>query len=249
MEQLLHFFFICIFIFSLSILVIEETFDEKGENPMKHTKKPILFSLVLALSITMVSSAFLGEKMQSIQDNVLRLHVVANSDSAKDQELKLKVRDAVSAACASYFSPATTKEESEEILALHRDEIIRVAEDTLRSHGCSDRVKVSYEKTAFPTKYYENLALPAGEYDALNIKIGEAKGQNWWCVLFPPLCFVDAVGGSLSEESADLLKDSLGDDNYALLTAQNGEADIPVRIEFKLLEYFGTMTAKAKDLF
>ncbi len=220
---------------------------------MKRTKKTILFSiktaLFLSLGITLLTSLFLGQTFETIKDNVLRLHVVASSDSSRDQELKLKVRDAVSGLCASYFNASASKEESEKILLSHEEEIIRVAENTLRENGCEDSVTLSYEKTAFPTKYYKNIALPAGEYDALNIKIGEAKGQNWWCVLFPPLCFVDAAGGSLSEESADLLKDSVGDDNYAVLTAQNGEGNIPIRIQFKLLEYFGAVTAKAKGLF
>ena len=207
--------------------------------------KKVMTALLISFVLVALYTAHLGREMEEITEAVVRLHVVANSDSAEDQALKLKVRDAVIRQCGGYFETSGDKAETEAMILAHREEIKRVAESALKENGCTDTVEVTYGETVFPTKYYENFALPAGTYDALNVKIGNAEGQNWWCVLFPPLCFVDAAGGTLADDSADMMKDSLGEKNYAMLTAQNTDGNLPVKIEFKFLEYFGAITAKA----
>lgn len=123
-----------------------------------------------------------------LYDSTLRLHVLAASDSPEDQELKLIVRDAVVAFAAKATDGCGSKEEAEAVITRKTDEIAKISEETLRLHGCSAKVTVELGKEYYPTRTYENLRLPAGEYTSLRVMIGEAEGQNWWCVLFPPLC-------------------------------------------------------------
>lgn len=209
--------------------------------------KRIIFVLTVAALITALFFVSAEKKSKEISASLVRLHVVANSDSPQDQALKLRVRDAICEACGTYFCDAKNKEDAERIIASHENDLKRVAEETLRSSGSSESVTVAYQKTAFPTKHYENFSLPAGEYDALNIKIGEAAGQNWWCVLFPPLCFVDAAGGNLPPESEAMLIKSLGSETYTMLTAKEQDANFDIKLKFKLLEYIGGMTARARE--
>lgn len=118
----------------------------------------------------------------------LRLHVLAASDSPKDQELKLTVRDAVLSYTSEITANCQTKAEAEAVISRNTGEIVRISEETLRKQGCDHKVTVELGEEYYPTRNYENLRLPAGEYTSLRVNIGEAEGQNWWCVLFPPLC-------------------------------------------------------------
>ena len=198
--------------------------------------KKIIFALMLAFLTAAVIIAAAEKTKEDISASLVRLHVVANSDSPEDQAQKLRVRDAVLHACGAYFEGAETKEDAAAIILARKEEIRAVAEETLKREGSDRSVTVTYQKTAFPTKHYQSFSLPAGEYDALNIRIGAAEGQNWWCVLFPPLCFVDAAGGSLPPESETMLRKNLGDETFALLTAEGRDGDVRLRLRFKLLE-------------
>ena len=189
--------------------------------------KKIMTALLVSFVLVALYTAHLGREMNEITQSVVRLHVVANSDSAEDQALKLKVRDAVIERCGEYFENSADKEETEAIILAHREEIEEVAESTLKENGCTDAVNVTYGKTVFPTKYYENFALPAGKYDALNVKIGNAEGQNWWCVVFPPLCLA-AAEDSGDEEEWSVFSPA----EKRLVTAEG------VEIRFRCLELF-----------
>ena len=209
--------------------------------------KKIIAGLFLAFLISAVLFGAAQKKSNDISASLVRLHVVANSDSEADQALKLQVRDAITKECGAYFDGACSKEEAEAIILSHKDDIEAVAEETLRENGSPDSVTVTYQKTAFPTKHYGNFSLPAGQYDALNVKLGRAEGQNWWCVLFPPLCFVDAASGALPPESELLLRENLGEATYALLSEEGQEGDPGIKLRFKLLEYVGGITARAME--
>lgn len=124
---------------------------------------------------------------------IVRLHVLANSDTAEDQALKRKVRDAVVSYMKPYMLTSANRTEAEKILAAHLPAIQEIARDVVRDNGFDYPVQVELGKHPFPTKTYGNLSLPAGNYQAVRVLIGKAEGQNWWCVLFPPLCFVDAT--------------------------------------------------------
>lgn len=124
---------------------------------------------------------------------IVRLHVLAHSDTEEDQALKRKVRDAVIEYIKPCMQGSTDKQQAEQIIAEHLPALQELAQQVVLKHGFDYPVRVELGQHPFPTKTYGNLALPAGNYQALRVLIGKAEGQNWWCVLFPPLCFVDAT--------------------------------------------------------
>ena len=164
----------------------------------------------------------------AIYDNVLRLHVLANSDSSEDQELKLEVRDRILEETATLFKDCKTKDEAREAVESNLDKIREIAEQTVRDAGYEYDVSVSLGEEEYPTKNYEECCFPAGEYLSLRVMIGEAEGENWWCVLFPPLC-LDAAGES-REVFAEV---GLTDEQYSFITETD---NAQYKVRFKLLE-------------
>ncbi|NLY10360.1 MAG: stage II sporulation protein R [Firmicutes bacterium] len=154
----------------------------------------ILFStltvivVLVFLSLT-VSNSRLDAKDSFAKNNLLRLHIIANSNSIQDQELKLKVRDAILKASHEVFQGIANKEEAKEIIRLNWKEIEAVASETIKNAGYNYPITLEIGTFEFPTRSYGNFVLPGGDYEALRVIIGEGKGENWWCVLFPPLCF------------------------------------------------------------
>lgn len=129
-------------------------------------------------------------------ENLIRLHVLANSDSTADQELKLKVRDAVIAYLGPYLEGITEKSAAEEIVFVHKQKLIAVATEVIASNGATYPVDLQIGMFDFPIKSYGSLVLPAGKYEAVRVLIGQGEGKNWWCVLFPPLCFIDITNAT-----------------------------------------------------
>lgn len=176
---------------------------------------------------------------QTIQDGisakVVRFHVLANSDSPADQALKLEVRDQVLEEFGAMLAAYETKEETLDALEGAKEEICQVAITTLREAGSLDAVRVSVVREQFPLKQYDELMFPAGVYDALRIEIGEAQGQNWWCVLYPQMCYVDAAWGYTTEESYTRLENTLTDEEFLVVSALEQEAATP-KIKFKIVE-------------
>ena len=163
-----------------------------------------------------------------IEDKVLRLHVIANSDSEEDQALKLKVRDQVLATLKPLLENAEDRSSSEAIVRAHLSEVEATARETAWQEKPGENVHAELTNTRFPEKTYGDCTFPAGNYDALRITIGEAKGKNWWCVLFPSLCFVDTVHGVVPEESKELLKNVLTEEEYESLFTP-GKSEYKVR--------------------
>ena len=163
-----------------------------------------------------------------IEDKVLRLHVIANSDSEEDQALKLKVRDQVLATLKPLLENAEDRSSSEAIVRAHLSEVEAAARETAWQEKPGENVHAELTNTRFPEKTYGDCTFPAGNYDALRITIGEAKGKNWWCVLFPSLCFVDTVHGVVPEESKELLKNVLTEEEYESLFTP-GKSEYKVR--------------------
>lgn len=145
-------------------------------------------------------AAFTRADTAFARENLIRLHVIANSDSPADQDLKLMVRDAVLAETRDLFAQVTSKEEARQLLMENKQQIIQAAEEVIRAQGFSYSINLEIGTYAFPSRSYQGLTLPAGTYDAVQIRIGEARGANWWCVLFPPLCLGELeVSGDGSE--------------------------------------------------
>ncbi|MDD6308543.1 MAG: stage II sporulation protein R [Clostridia bacterium] len=191
-------------------------------------KKTILY-ISLGLICT-VALFFYADTVQSnIANNVLRLHVLANSDTEEDQALKLKVRDRILREGGTLFAACNSPEDTRRVFAENQTRLRKAAMDEVQKEGYDYPVSVQIEKTFFPSRQYKNIALPAGEYEAVRVEIGEAEGKNWWCVMFPPLCFVD---GSVDQKQMDHLQEKLGSD-YDILTP---DGDLDVRIRFKLVD-------------
>lgn len=149
------------------------------------------------------------EIQQGIAGEVFRLHVIANSDTEKDQELKLKVKTRIVEYLKEILGEDSNLEETKEAVLTHLTEIEREAENFIEEQGFDYPVEAVVEKTYFPEKTYGDCTFPAGEYEALKVKIGSAKGQNWWCVLYPSLCFLEDTYGIVTEEKKEDLKEVL----------------------------------------
>ena len=199
---------------------------------MKKIKKSLavvltLCSLILLLGMLPVH----GES--EIYENVLRLHVLANSDSEEDQALKLKVRDAVLAKSEELFADCTTREEAIEVTKENLSVLENTARETLRAEGSSDSVRVELGEEEYPTRNYESFCFPAGTYLSLRIILGEGEGQNWWCVLYPPMCL--SAASAKSSRSDEAITVGFTGEQYRVIT----ETDAPrYRVRFRLLEVF-----------
>ena len=164
---------------------------------MKHWEWSLLTAFLLSLRLCCFSS--FAKDCDTIRQDTLRLHILANSDSQEDQELKLKVRDQILEDTSEIFSHAKTREEAISAAQKAMPQILETARNVIGKEGFPYSVSGDVERVYFNTRQYENAILPAGVYDAVQIRIGDAKGKNWWCVLFPPLC----VGAALPEEMED----------------------------------------------
>lgn len=202
-------------------------------------KKKFLLFILLAIFIIVGTYRvkYFGDidKLQKgIASEIIRFHVRANSDSDEDQELKLKVKDAVVDYIKPKLNGSQSLDESRQILNNEIDNIKQVAIDTLRANNSDYQVSVYFEKAYFPVKSYGDVTFPPGEYEAFRIDIGESEGRNWWCVLYPPLCFVDAVYGVVPQESKNQLANVLSEDEYRAVTNTNN------KIKFKYLTFLNS---------
>ena len=167
--------------------------------------------------MTLMSIFYYGRQYYvkyQLAENVLRFHVLANSDSTVDQNLKLSVRDAVGCFMQEKLKHAEDKKASEICIISHLPEIEKIAEDMITEEGFTYEVKAEVTKCYFPIKTYGEYTFPAGNYDALKITIGEGKGQNWWCVMYPNMCFANSMYEVIDENSKVELQKILDEETY-----------------------------------
>ena len=193
-----------------------------------------LFSGALSLYIAFSCTYFAGAA-QSVREDVVRLHILANSDSEKDQNIKLKVRDALLEKNTLILSDGVNQDNAVEYFELSKDELLETARDVLRENGFDYDVKVYLEKEYFETREYGELIFPAGEYTALKVVLGEGKGRNWWCVMFPPLCVPAADDIEVKNNTEDYLTESGNE------IVNGGKKYI---MKFKLLEMYEELKNK-----
>lgn len=165
---------------------------------------------------------------------ILRFHVRANSDSQEDQELKMAVKEDVVAMLKPMLRNCNSVKQSKDVIVSNMQNIYTTAVNTIVEQGYDYDVKVYVTKEEFPVKTYGDLTFPAGEYQALRIDIGKAQGQNWWCVMYPPLCFIDESTAVVSEDGKELLKENLTDEEYRQLFTN---PDVEVKTSFKLYDW------------
>lgn len=168
---------------------------------------------------------------EGIAKEIIRFHVIANSDSEEDQALKLEVKDEMVDYLKGILEGADTVEAVKEAIEENLEIIEARAGEAVRSRGCGYQVRAEMTNCYFPVKTYGDCTFPAGYYDALRITIGKAEGKNWWCVLFPNLCFIDSIHGIVPEEEKEELKNVLTEDEYDSLFTKDKE----YRIKWKFL--------------
>lgn len=207
--------------------------------------KKLFCSVIAGIIITISITAYSDSIQSDIAHNIVRLHVIANSDSDEDQQLKLMVRDRILSEGRNIFGNVTNTEETKSLVEENLDKLEAAARDEIKKQGYDYDVKLKTGKFDFPAKEYENITLPAGEYYALRIEIGRAEGKNWWCVMFPPLCFVDASVGVSDEKSMEVLKNNLSEESYTLITQ-----DTPsVEVRFKIVDFVQSSSKAIKTAF
>lgn len=191
-----------------------------------------IFSMIYLQAVAANEEVIDEELFQIIPDEAIRLRILANSDQEIDQQVKKLVRDEVSEQISSWVEYIDDIEEARQLIKSRIPEITEIAKQVVATYG-EEHVQVEYgEQITFPVKLYDSYLYPAGEYEAILITIGEGKGANWWCVLFPPLCFLDFSNGSM-------VADADQQDNEDLKEIETEEEEEPVKIKFFLFEWFG----------
>lgn len=207
-------------------------------------KNVILLIFLLSIYVFISAQSYVSAISSDLSDSVFRLHVLANSNSDEDQNLKLKVRDALLNYMNGLCTNCSTKEEAISIAIEHQNEFQYIAKQTILDNGYNYDVKININNFYFPTKNYGDISLPAGYYDALRVEIGEAKGKNWWCVMFPSLCFVDITSGVVDDEAKENLQNNLDDESYSVIS---DNSNYEMKFKFRIIEFFtenGFFTAK-----
>ena len=188
--------------------------------------KLFIKSLAVATLLSMIFSLIpFSARCKNVSKEVFRLHILANSDSTQDQNLKLKVRDKVLEYSKDIYSNSQDLQTAEKLSSENLQAIANIAQQEVYNNGYAYTVKAQICNMYFNTRYYDNVTMPSGKYDALRITIGEGKGKNWWCVMYPSLC----IGTSTDYKA---LKDNVNNDEYKLMTSDK------YNFKFKIVEYF-----------
>ena len=194
--------------------------------------KKFLLACLIGLSVTGLIMQYSDKVQENISNNILRLHIVANSDDPADQALKEKVRDRVVSYLSEKIPANTNLNQTKQIISENLENIALVAKKEIEANNKSYQVAAQLGRYSFPTRHYANFSLPS-DYNALRISIGKGEGQNWWCVLYPNLCYVDGVV-VMPKTSEDKLKGILTEDEISLIS---DSSYFPVSIKFKIVEF------------
>lgn len=214
----------------------------------KYIKRITALAVLIALLVITSAYNYSNYIQNHLASSLIRLHVIANSNSKEDQIVKLKVRDALLKYMQAKSTNIKTTNEAKKVILDNINSIQNIAKDTLKANGFNYEVKAYFGNFEFPTKVYGDLILPSGMYESLRIVIGKGSGANWWCVMFPPLCFVDASHGVVPDSSKAQLRSSLSDEEYQIVTSNNSNAETDVKFKFKVVEVFQQSKMKIAGL-
>lgn len=202
----------------------------------------IIGAIAVALCISAAATAYSDNVQENLQKNLVRLHIIADSDDDDDQAVKLKVRDAILQSVGEHIQAGSDEECRDEIIN-NLDEIEQIADSVLQENGFNYKSHAEYGKFSFPQKTYKSMTLPSGDYYGVRIMLGSGEGHNWWCVMYPPLCFNEGEEVSLSRESEKILREKLDADTYDIITKKNNE----VVVKFKVVELVQEIKQKLSD--
>lgn len=193
--------------------------------------------ILLALLFSMSEERNAEEAMAArIAPEILRFHVLANSDSTEDQNLKLKVRTMLLNTIYEEMGENASLEETKKYVRSHKNRLEKKAETYMKTLGYDYPAHMELATTYFPTKTYGDMVFPCGNYEAVRVKIGEGKGRNWWCVLYPPLCFVDSSYAVVPNTSKEILRESLDPSDYLKLNKDNTKIHVRLKLADLLLK-------------
>lgn len=198
----------------------------------------IIYAFFISLVLSVAITAYSDGIQEDLQDNLVRLHIIANSDSAEDQNVKLTVRNAI----LEKISEKIESISKEEITG-NLDEIEEIANETLKENGFTYSAKAVYGKFDFPEKKYKDMTLPAGEYYGVRVILGSGEGHNWWCVMYPPLCVSDDNTLTLDKKAQTMLAGSLRPETYDVIT----KSDKSIVVKFKAVEFIQELKQKLKN--
>lgn len=191
-------------------------------------------ALALGLSVSLVFSALALDTQEDISEKLIRLHVIANSDSDEDQALKLKVRDEILEYVSWLTKDCENIDDARCLVSDNLDELENIANSVIAENGFGYTSRAELSEVYFPTRIYDSFALPAGDYDALRIHLGSGEGKNWWCVLFPPLCV------SAAEVETELTNAGINSEDIKFITSDKTE----YKLKFKAIEIIENLRHK-----
>lgn len=196
----------------------------------------LIYIVAVALLASIGGFVYAESIQEELADNLVRFHVLANSDSEADQAIKLQVRDAILATVRGQIDTNAGRQ-----AVLDSVEVFeRTANETLQQLGADYTARVEVERVYFPKKIYDNITLPRGRYESIRVLLGRGAGENWWCVAYPPLCFTEAATGALSDKGQELLRERLSEESYDVIQTEGVE----VQYKFKVVELFNTLKEK-----
>ncbi len=207
-------------------------------------KKLLFLCILFTIYIYISAYSYVKAVSTGLSNNVFRLHIIANSDSIEDQNLKYIIRDNLIKYMNTLCENCSSKEEVICIVKNNLQDFKNIAEQVIKENGYNYSAQVEIGNFEFPTKTYGDISLPTGYYDALRVKIGQSSGKNWWCVMFPPLCFINPSTGIVTDESKQVLKQNLSNEEYLIISNSDKNE---YSFKFKIIEFFeyaGLLTAK-----
>ncbi len=219
----------------------------KNLNKRKIFRRSISLAVLAAVVLAICGAVYTKNVFNDISESVVRLHVIANSNSDEDQQLKLKVRNATIAYTKTLIAECDSADNAVIVMSEHTDDIRKAAQDCLRQEGSNYTAEVYVGEYYFPAKSYGNYSFPSGDYQALRVVIGEGEGKNWWCVLFPPLCYVNAGAVCVQQGEDDVLSNYMSDEAYSVVNGGNSDGNVTVK--FKVVEVFQNLFSSVKKLF
>ncbi len=200
-----------------------------------NAKKIFIILFLFIFYFIFYSFSYSYSVSNNLEDTLFRLHVIANSDSKEDQDLKIYIRDKVVTYLKNFSFD--NKKELVEFLNSHQSELQQIIDSAIAEQGYQYTASFEIGNSYYPQKKYENIILPSGYYDGLKIKIGKAEGKNWWCVLFPPMCLIDSSTCELPEESEIILENTLSNESNSLVSSNESN----YKFKFKLVDFINNL--------
>ena len=197
--------------------------------------KKLVLAICIGVFAAMSVVTFVQSTQESLEGGVIRLHVRANSNLTEDQQLKLKVRDRILAQTKDMAKGVSDVKDAQKLIEDNLPSLKDAAMDEINLHGYDYPVNIEFGKSKFPARTYGGITLPAGTYKALTVNIGTGEGENWWCVMFPPLCFTRETVATPDSSSEEMLIENLGSDTYSMLNSGK------VQVKFKIYEFIQSM--------